>query len=243
MQGLGNNEKKKYLGIAQGKVTYRPCKDAERQLFDFVEGKVKQILRRDATVNGQPMKFYDFIIFDGEENLALSVPMDSSAARGIILPLAGIQDFAGVAVRISPWLKDTYTNVSVYVNGQRLNWGVEPKELPPIEKVTVGAKEYVDDSKRMAFIDGLVDAINLRIKQAPASTADAERPAVAAPAPSPAPAQVSAPRPAPASMPAPAQAPAPMMAAEPAGPREVPPPTFEDGQFAGWDDGSFRPNM
>ena len=241
MQGLGNNERKRYLGVAQGKITYRPGRDAERRSFDFVEGEVKDILRRDATINGQAMKFYDFILFDGEDNLALSVPMDSSVARGIILPLAGIQNFAGVTVRIRPWLKDTYTNVSVYVKAidgslERLDWGIDPKALPPIEKVTVGAKEYIDDFKRIAFIDGLVDTINLRIKQAPApaNAVDYERPAVVSQAPKPAPAPVAAAAP---------SAPVPAVSGEPAGPREVPPPTIEDGRFVGWDDSSFIPEM
>ena len=163
MKGLGNNERRFFLGIANGKVTYRPAKDAEVQNFDYVEGRITGISRRDATINGQAMKFYEFGIENGGEKYVLSVLMDSSVARGIILPLASVQDFAGLSFRISPWLKDAYTNVSVYANGQKLNWGIDPKDLPPVEKVTVGMKEYTDDTKRIQLVESLVDQINERI--------------------------------------------------------------------------------
>lgn len=163
MKGLGNNERKYFLGIANGKVTYRPAKDAEVQTFDFVEGRITGISRRDATINGKPMKFYEFSIENGGEKYVLSLLMDSSVARGIILPLASVQNFAGLSFRISPWLKDAYTNVSVYANGQKLNWGIDPKDLPPIKTVQVGLKEYTDDTERIQLIESLVDQINERI--------------------------------------------------------------------------------
>jgi len=165
MKGLGNNERRFFLGIANGKVTYRPAKDAEVQNFDFVEGRITGISRRDATINDHAMKFYEIGIENGGEKYVLSVLMDSSVARGIILPLASVKNFAGLTFKISPWLKDAYTNVSVYVKtpdgkSEKLNWGIDPKDLPPVEKVTVGLKEYTDDTKRIQLVESLVDQIN-----------------------------------------------------------------------------------
>lgn len=221
MQGLGNNERKCFLGIAQGKITYRPGRDAERQLFDFVEGTVKEILRRDATINGEPIKFYDFIIQNGSDTYALSVPINSGPARDIVLRLASIENFSGQTIRFSPWLKDTYTNVALYANGKKLDWGVDPKALPPINRVKVGRKEVIDDSERVDFIEGLVDTINTRLRQAtyvPSAPVDYER------------------------------VPEEGAAGPEAGPETPPPPTYEDGEFGGgsfpgWDQKDFHPNM
>lgn len=169
MNGLGNNERKLFLGIAKGKITYRPSRDAERQEYDYVEGRIKGITRRDANINGENIKFYEITIENGSNSFVLSVPQDGSVARGIILSLAGIKNFSGVTVRISPWMKETYTNVSVYANGQKAGWAIDPKDLPPIKKVVVGRKEYIDDSERVELVEKLVDEINARIAQEPAT--------------------------------------------------------------------------
>lgn len=171
MNGLGNRERKLFLGIAQGKVTYRAGRDAEVQTFDYVEGIIKGITRRDATINDKDIKFYEIAIQNGSNNFVLSVPMDGSVARGIILSLASIQNFGGLVVRISPWIKETFTNVSVYANGEKVNWAIDPSQLPPLKKVTVGRKEFIDDTDRVAFVEGLVDEINARIASAPAGSA------------------------------------------------------------------------
>ena len=184
MQGLGNRERKFFLGIAEGKITYRPNKDSEKTTYDFVEGRITGISRRDATINDKNIKFYEIGIENGGNNFVLSVPMDGSVARGIILQLASVQNFAGTTVRISPWLKDTYTNVSVYANGQKLNWAIDPKDLPPVKMVVVGNKEYPDDSERMALVEKLVSEIVERIAAESvegAGVVDYEEPAPAGP--------------------------------------------------------------
>lgn len=247
MTGLGNNDRKIYLGVANGKITYRPGRDMERQMYDFVEGRMREIRRRDATINNAPVKFYDFIIENGADTYALSVPVDSSIARGIILPLMSIGNFSDTTIRISPWLKDQYTNVSVYANGQRLNWGVDPKALPAVERVTVGGKEYVDDSKRINFVEGLVDAVNERLRSASSAQAgmvDVERvPRASAPAPA------APPVAAPAAPVAPAPRVAPMAGVGnrndigPEGPEPAPAPTYDDGIFGDFGPASFHPQM
>ena len=253
MTGLGNNERKIYLGIANGKITYRPGRDMERQLFDFVEGKMREIRRRDATINNAPVKFYDFIIENGADTYALSVPVDSGIARGIILPLMSVGNFSDTMIRVSPWLKDTYTNVSVYANGQKLNWGIDPKELPPVEKVPVGNKEYVDDSKRVNFVEGLVDTINERLRaasSAQAGTVDVERvprTGVAVQAPPASPAMAHAAPGAPATHAAPMAPVAPAAGVGnsygPDGPAPIPAPTYDDGFFGDFGPDVFHPQM
>ena len=181
--GLGNNERKIFLGIYMGKITCRSSRDAERETYDFVEGELTGITRHDANINGKDISFYDFAIKNRGDKYVLSVPMDGSVARGIILPLANIPTFSGVLLRISPWLKNDYTNISVYAHGQKVNWVVEPKELPALEEVvTKGGKKFVDDSARMDFINDLVDQINKRLaaeanaSPSPAPVVDYEEP-------------------------------------------------------------------
>jgi len=170
MTGLGNNERKIFLGIAQGKITYRAGRDAEKQEFDFVEGRIKGITRRDAHINDKDIKFYEIAIENGNNKFILSVPMDGSVARGIILSLAGIQNFSETTVKISPWLKDTYTNVSVYANGEKAGWVIDPKELPPVKEIKAGTKTFYDDSERVDLVEKMVDSINERIATEPASS-------------------------------------------------------------------------
>ena len=166
LPGLTNNERKAFLGIKLGKITYRPGKDAEPETYDNLSGVLKSITKREATINDTSMLFYDFIMENSGKIFDLSIPVGSGVARSIILSLASIKDFNGQTIRISPYLKDgKYTNVSVYSNGERQHWVCEPNEVPAVKKINTGSKELTDDSDRIAFVESWVNVINERLQR------------------------------------------------------------------------------
>lgn len=175
---LGNNQKKNFLSISNGKINYRPGGGAAVQEFDYVEGQIKEIRRRIATINGADTPMYEFVIIDGSETYCLSAGVSSIVAQNIINALATVENFGGKVIKISPWLKTkdgkTHTNVSVYANGNKLEWFKAISEFAPLQNVKVGSKLVIDDSDRIAQFEQLVEMINRRL--AATSTARASAP-------------------------------------------------------------------
>lgn len=171
--GLSNTSRKSYLGIANGKITYRPRRDAETQTFEQVDGTIKGINRRDAEINGSKMKIYDIDLADNQgERAVLSVIADGSVARGLIMALVNIPDMSK-PVRIRAYSQDkdgrSYTSTIVYQNGEKVPWVKPMSELPKGEPVMVNGKPFVingtaqyDYSARNAEIDAYVDTINAK---------------------------------------------------------------------------------
>lgn len=167
---LGNTERKTFLGISNGKVTYRPGQGQNVQTFGFVEGGLRRIERREATINGKKYPMYEFILVDGDETYDLSLGVSSSPAQHLINALATLEDPAACIIRISPWVKtrnDTqYTNVSVYADGKKLDWHLKPEQIPQLVDVRIGSNVVKDDSERVAMFEKLVDMINGRLSAA-----------------------------------------------------------------------------
>lgn len=164
LPGLSNNERKFFLGIKEGKITYRPGNNEEPEKYDNFDGILKNITKREANINGSPVMFYDFLFENSGQGYILSVPMSSGVARNIILSLANIQNFVNSIIRISPYLSkrdSKYTNVAVYCNGQNVKWVTD--KLPAIKDVVVGSKVIKDDSELVAFIETQVGVINDRL--------------------------------------------------------------------------------
>lgn len=163
LPGLSVNEKRYFLGIKGGKITYRPGRDAEPETYDIFQGELKSIIKREASINGAPTLFYDITFMNSGLTYVLSVPMAGSVARSIILSLASVPNFHGKVIRISPYLKDgKYTNVSVYSNGERVKWVIE--KLPDVKTIVIGGKTYSDDSERIQCVENYVNVINDRLR-------------------------------------------------------------------------------
>ena len=164
---LGNNQRMSFLSIKENKIAHRPGREQSTQFYNFVEGQLKEIRRRDAVINGSASKQYEFIIIDGEDTYDLSTSITASTGRHIINALATIQNFAGVRIRISPYQSKKnpeYTNVSVYANGEKLDWLIKPEDLPKVNLVKVGRNEVKDDEALVAKFEELVDLINERLR-------------------------------------------------------------------------------
>ena len=171
--GLSNSKKKTYLGIANGRITYKPGRDMETQTFEQVDGIIKGIERRDAEINGSKMKIYDINLVDNQgEQAVLSVIADGGVARGLVMALVNIPDMSK-PVRIRAYSQDregrSYTSTIVYQNGEKVPWIKPMNELPKGEAVMVNGKPFVvngtaqyDYSARNAEIDGYVDQVNAK---------------------------------------------------------------------------------
>lgn len=171
--GLSNSKKKTYLGIANGRITYKPGRDMDPQTYEQVDGIVKGIERRDAEINGSKMKIYDINLVDNQgEQAVLSVIADGSVARGLVMALVNIPDMSK-PVRIRAYSQDrdgrSYTSTIVYQNGEKVPWIKPMNELPKGEEVKVNGRPFVvngvvqyDYSARNAKIDGYVDQVNAK---------------------------------------------------------------------------------
>lgn len=165
------NNRRIFLGVSFGKITRKVQGQENPDTFTDIEGHLSEIVERSAEVKGVQTPFLDFIIEDGEDVYNLSVQKNSGVARSIILSLASVPDFVNNITRISPYLsKDgEHTNISVYVNKQKVSWVVEPSKIPPLKKVVVGSKEYADDTDRSKFFDELLAVIKQRLDSASAT--------------------------------------------------------------------------
>lgn len=176
MEGLGNNQRSNFIGIAQGKITYRPSKDAPRQEFDYVEGQIKKITKRSATINGERMEFYDILIQASKESYVLSIPVESSVSRSIINSLMSVNDFSGKIIRINPYVKtvgdSVYTNVAIRANGEKVDWF--RKDMPKPKVVRVNKKDVSDFSEIDEIIEDFVEVLNKRFAEAQSVSAEAQ---------------------------------------------------------------------
>lgn len=169
--GLSNSTRKTYLGLANGKITHKPGRDAQPQEFENLDGTIKGIERRDVEINGSKMKTYDINIADNNGEVAvLSIIADGSVARGLIMALVNVPDM-GKPVRIHAYSQDrngrSYTSTIVYQNGEKVPWIIPMEQLPKGAPVVVNGRPFVvngveqyDYSERNAKIDSYVDAIN-----------------------------------------------------------------------------------
>ena len=167
--GLGNNTRRTYAGISNGKVIIR-TKDQEPILYDHIEGFIKEIKKSDRVVQDRPTTFIDIVLGDGKgEEAVLSLYADSGSTRTLILALGSVADFKE-KVRINAFPKTSdkgvvYTNVSVRVNGVKLPWCVEPDQIPKVEKEVYKGQQIVDASARNAFYDELLSKIQAKLAE------------------------------------------------------------------------------
>jgi len=161
--GLGNNERtrKYYLSIADGKVVHR--EGGKEETYSYVEGTLEAIYKRERDFRGESVLYW-YVDLRGEkgELYSISLPYKSGTLKSIVLALASDTAIALSTVKIEPYKKGDFTKVVVSSNGKRLDWVT--KELPPVEELSIAGQRVKDDTKRMLYIESLVDTINKRIK-------------------------------------------------------------------------------
>lgn len=156
---LGSKQGKTYLNIKQGKIIKKTLQGEEA--YTFVEGYLTGISKRDREFKGEliPYWYIDLQEPDGGEIYSLSIHYSSGVAKSIFNALASAEEPG--KIRIETYQSGEFTKAVVYCNGKKLNWKYE---LPPLEEVQLGGRTVKDDSKRMAFIEGIAQEITGRIK-------------------------------------------------------------------------------
>lgn len=159
---LGTKENKRgkivFLNVKDGKLIRRDGLVIEE--FDFVEGTLEKIYTKEREFNGERVLYWYVPLRDDNGDLyLLGLPYSSGVFKSIVLSLANDDRLTPLStIRIETYLKDGRTKVSVYDQGEKLNWITS--ELPPVRETQVGGRIVKDDSERMSFIAGLVKKIN-----------------------------------------------------------------------------------
>lgn len=158
---LGIKQSKTYLNVKEGRIVYKNTK-GEEIAYDYLEGKLVGIAKRERDFKGEPVMYWYFDI-QGEEGdiYSLSMPYSSGVAKAILNSLASVDELG--KVRIETYQSGEFTKSIVYNNGDRLSW--KYSTLPPIEEVKVGERMVKDDSKRMALFNEIAQDIVNKINK------------------------------------------------------------------------------
>lgn len=163
MLGQRPQQQKKWLSIHHGIVEL--SENGQKQGFSFVEGYLLSIYTQHRNYRGEDvLKWFIDLQDDNGETYSISFPYNSGTLKSIVLALASEEQLsASTVVRIEPYQKGNFTNVVVWADGVKLDWIT--KDLPPIQEVCIGGRNYKDESKRMEYISSLIATINQRIKR------------------------------------------------------------------------------
>ena len=153
---LGKTEKRVYLNISGGKIVKRT--DRGLETFDYVEGELEKIYKRDREFKGERVPYWYLDLRDSKtgELYSLGINASSGVWRGIILSLGSCDNFL-LPIRIVPYKKGEFDRVSVYSGEERLDW---VEGVPPVEELSYAGNKFKSVVKREEFISGLVQRIN-----------------------------------------------------------------------------------
>ena len=161
---LGQEAKRIYLNIAEGKVVKRTDRGTEK--FDFVSGDLERIYSREREFRGEKVPYWYLDIRDTQTGdlYTLGINASSGVWRGIIFCL-GSPDFNPLLpIKLSPYVSGDYSRVSVYSGDKRLEW---VSGIPPVEDIEVDGRRVRSVAKREEFISDLVRRINESLTDTP----------------------------------------------------------------------------
>ena len=152
-----------FLNINKGRLEHIEP-DGGKTFFDFVEGKFSRIVQKERNFHGERVLYW-YVNFDepnSNDTYSLAFPYSSNVFKSVILALATAtpEELENNIIRVEPWLKGEYTNVTLETDGRRLDWIT--KDLPEIKNIYIGGKTVKDDSARMELITKYVNTINER---------------------------------------------------------------------------------
>lgn len=153
---LGNIKKTTYISVKDGRLVTKD-ESGQETTHDYLEGSLVDIATRAKEFGREKVTSY-LIEFHDEtgERLILSVGEKSGVARAVLNSLASASGNFG-KIRILTYVKDGYSKVAVYNNGERLAW--KYPEIPLVEERDVGGVTLKDDSKRVLFFRKLAEEI------------------------------------------------------------------------------------
>ena len=170
---LGQEQKRVYLNIAEGKVVRRTDRGTEK--FDFVSGDLERIYSKEREFRGEKVPYWYLDLRDTQTGdlYTLGINATSGVWRGIIFCLGSEEFNPLLPLKISPYVSGDYSRVSVYSGDKRLEW---VSGIPPVEEVEVDGRRVRSVAKREELISGLVERINESLGQTPPPTAQTPPP-------------------------------------------------------------------
>jgi hypothetical protein len=172
--GLDNRTGGNYITILQGKFCQRVTKETpgaiERtnkignivfeKFYDNFTGKLVDIKTQDGTYG----KTWNFMFKDKEEVYTLQLSYSNSFATAILKMLPNID--LTKEMKVSPSVKevDGKNKSSLFINqdGKALKHAFtrdNPNGMPDMEQVTVNGAQVWDDTKRLVFLQNMVDTV------------------------------------------------------------------------------------
>lgn len=168
---LGTFKKATYVSVKEGRLVTKD-ESGQETTHDYLEGALVDITTRTKEFGREKVTSYLLEFHDeAGERLILSIGEKSGVARSVLNSLASVSGNFG-KIRILAYVKDGYSKVAVYNNGERLAW--KYPEIPPVEERDVGGVTLKDDSKRVLFFRKLAEQITAAIgEQEPEAVSEA----------------------------------------------------------------------
>lgn len=157
---LGKVKAAIWLNVKDGVLIHRQA-SGEEEVFDYLEGTLRDIQTRSRTYGLETAKVWEFTFEDGGEEYRLTLPYRSGTAKGILNSLASAERLGIIRLRF--YQKDKFAKVAVYNDGVYLKWAVP--ELPEAPAAVILGEIHRDDTARMELMERLAGEIRQRIKQ------------------------------------------------------------------------------
>jgi len=136
--------------------------EAINESFDRVSGIVKEISIRESEWNGEQIKSWNIKIVDGEETYILTLGYSNGFTRGFFNSL--ISADLSKPIKFGCYVKNEYNCPSLIQNEGIVRWKYGVDQMPKTEKVKIGTKEVIDDTKAVEWMLKVVDEIQANIK-------------------------------------------------------------------------------
>lgn len=147
--------------------------------FGEFEGYLKRISKKVVEFNGAKTTQYNISFEADGKNFIWAIPQDSMLVQGFFNCLSSIKSDFGL-IKLYPWLHESgKTRLTVYNDGEKLNWGVALEDIPKGEIVETfdkgkgelvpfldpkTGKEVYDYTKRIAFFDVIATELNVKVQ-------------------------------------------------------------------------------
>ena len=137
----------------------------------YLEGYISNIVVRDDTYQGAPIKKLEVVFESDFCREIFSVGMFSGPARDILLKVPTVTDFKRQIVRFTPYLSEAdklgtqYLHIGVRINGEKAGYAFEREQVPQIEILKVKNKEIKDTEARDNFFLSIAKDLHARLNQ------------------------------------------------------------------------------
>ena len=137
----------------------------------YLEGYISNLVVRDDTYQGAPIKKLEVVFESDFCREIFSVGMFSGPARDILLKVPTVTDFKRQIVRFTPYLSEAdklgtqYLHIGVRINGEKAGYAFEREQVPQIEILKVKNKEIKDTEARDNFFLSIAKDLHARLNQ------------------------------------------------------------------------------